>query len=487
MKCSKCGKDFDEGIFCPYCGKRNQLETTEESSKGYSIYWRISIITILLIMIIAVVIIIFANSGKVNKSAKFIDLLKNGETEEALSIYQSDIINDSVKLAETYAVVKADIEAITEDYYSEVISYEDAINKLGVYAGFYDTDIEEAVHQMDSLKVSKEAFYKAESEFTKGNYRESYELYMNVIQGDRNYEIAKAHKEDSYHSVKEDILATGATLFEQGKYSDAMSYLKNERSFLHEEDLKAVDEIINDCYKRIIDDAIKKLEEYKDNQDYIRGIQYIDSMPEGISDNEIQSMRNMFVEEYEVGVTNMVASYKERKEYTEAIQFVRKARTELPESTLISEMESELKDYLPISLSDVFCFKGPEYTANSPIFAAKDMYQNEYSEAFLYYVAGTNGYDEVWLVNSEYQHFSAWLTPFEWWSDSYDAKATAYFEIYTDDVKIQEISITRDSKPVKVEVDLTGVEKIKFYIRNSEYKYLPSEILLANPSVFKKY
>ncbi len=488
MICKKCGKEFSDGIFCPYCGKKNVIKAVSEKNGGKSSKWWIAIIPILVLGLVVVGLTMYMNQEKANRSAKFLNLLKSGNTEEANSLYQSGIVNDSEKLAETYTAVKADIDGITGDYYAGTISYDDAVNKLKVYTGFYDTDIEEAVRKMDRLRSSREAFDSAEAEYSKGNYKEAYDLYSDVISDDDNYETAIKHKEESYLAVKDNIMSKAAELKEQGKYSDAISFLRAEQSFLNAEDKKLTDAMIEECDKQITNAAIKKAQEYKDNQEYIQGIRYIDSLVDSIKTNaDIKALRSEFVKEYEKEVTDTVTVYKDNKEFTEAIQFVRKARTELPESALISGMESELKDYLPISLSEVFCFQGPEYTLNSPITNAKDMYQNEYSEAFLYFGKTIKGYDEVWLVNSEYQHFSAWLAPYEDWSDSSDARVTVLFDIYADDVKMQEIAISRDSKPVKVEVDLTGVEKIKFHIRDSNHSYLPGEVLLADPCVYKRY
>ncbi|MBR2044634.1 MAG: NPCBM/NEW2 domain-containing protein, partial [Agathobacter sp.] len=114
---------------------------------------------------------------------------------------------------------------------------------------------------------------------------------------------------------------------------------------------------------------------------------------------------------------------------------------------------------------------------------AKDSYQNEYSSAIKYFLFSySDGCYVEYLLNKEYERFSTIITPSERWTSGKMVKIS----IIGDDVVLYEVTITRETHPITVDLDVAGVEIMRIEFEK-EYYYSAEHILFVSPSVYKKF
>ena len=438
MYCKKCGKEIGEAAFCPYCGEKAEAEkgkgTAGKNGKGYIVILGIAAAAVLCVGAVSL-----TKAGK-SKSEKFAEYIDAGNYTEAQNYYDEVLAADSQEEEKVYQITCEKIDHAVEEYYAGRITYEEAYGTLEPYTGFYPTEVLEAENELNILRESNDNFEQAAQKYAQGDYQEAGELYRMVIEAAPNYEEAQEKAEDCTLKWKEAVLSEAQTCQEAGDYGECMQLL---------EGLAA-------------------------------------EMPE---DEQITGQIDAVTKVYEEEVTAQVNELITAKDYETGRALLSEAMMIFPENENLKALSEKVEGYFPVYLQDISLFDsnlpGTRNIESSP----KDMYQNQYTMGILYYDTsyqdGSDNFNtkerkETYLLNREYKHFTGMIASSEKWGKS---QYTAVFTIYGDGVPLFSTEIGKDSKPVAIDLDVTGIEKLDIAFFGGYEGYF----LLADPCLYRQW
>ena len=140
-------------------------------------------------------------------------------------------------------------------------------------------------------------------------------------------------------------------------------------------------------------------------------------------------------------------------------------------------------------MQDISLFDSNLPGTRNAVSSPKDMYQNQYTMGILYYDPsyqdGSDNFNtkerkETYLLNREYKHFTGAIASSEKWKKS---QYTAVITIYGDGVPLLSTEIGKDSKPVAIDLDVTGIEKLDIAFFGGHEGYF----LLADPCLYRQW
>ena len=206
----------------------------------------------------------------------------------------------------------------------------------------------------------------------------------------------------------------------------------------------------------------------------------IESIKNSYGENDkLDELKNNVLKKYEEYALECIQEYKKNHQITEGLLFIKAAQLYLPNSESLQKEFEELQKYTPTELADVYVFDGDASIKRKANY--KDSYQHEYE--YVLYASKWKGEKFIeYLFNKQYVHFSTILAPSEDWKD----EGKFVITIWGDGIKLYETSITRESYAKKIELDVTGIERLKIVFGKddvSQNKYF----LFADAYVYEKY
>ncbi len=497
MFCPNCGKEVNESKFCSGCGTPVVRETENVNVEKVVTKKKASKSTAksIIFVVIAIGAGLLCLLFRQDKSEKFLAMLKAGQYTEASAYYQSDLTGDEKELKKVYETVVTEINGLVESYYANNMSYDDAKNGLKTYSNFYSTETNSALQNIEKLKDSKDAFVQAEEDFASEEYRTAYDLYAQVIEEDSNYSTAQEKHEVCYEIIRDQIELSSGKTCSEGSFIKAANILEAEMDFFNEADKEFFGKKMEEYREIYLTSNMTIFEDYLSAGNYDECFQLLDTVAaeSGSSDTLTQATNNLHTA-YEGYITEQVNVYLESRDLDSAFQLVNQAMMQMPNNEKLNTVKENIIQYYPIKLQDIHVFEENLPGTRNTVSNVKDSYQNDYETGILYYDTSyqdaSDGFEykerqEVYLLNKEYEHFTATITPSEKWKREGlgEKYGTAVFTIYGDGVKLFSTSVWKTSKPVNIDIDVTGIEKLQigFYRGHEGY------FLLADPYLYKKY
>lgn len=495
MFCKNCGKEIQQAKFCPYCGekqvddvekvfevKQNEYPVENVQSNNNKSKEAKGLIFAFVGGGIALCVLIgmFWMLGK-SKSDTFLKLLEAGKVEEAREFYDKKMEGNASETSRAYEACIKEINNIVSKYYSNSVSYEDAMNKLEVYNEFYDEKVKEAKEKIDRMKDSHEAYQAAEEAYAEQNYQKAYELYQKVISDDNNYGNTQDKKEDCYNAIYKEMLDIATSKAEEGDKLGAADYLNEHLDILKTEDRKNIVEAIQTYKKQYVEHEWEKI---KDQGDFEQKYVVISSLEAEVGNIEI--LRNIQKEldsDYESYVINQVNAALNERNLEEAMQLIYAAEKHIPGNAAIQGLKISIKDYNPVSIVDMEPYAIGQFDLGCDKAVADNM-GNTYDTALTGYMDDDDNQYNIYDIGGKYGVLTGTVCISK---RSVGTKCTGYIKIYGDDILLwEDNNISAGTKPYNISVNVSGVTDLKIAMcGRGNMGWAGIKVILGNPTLQK--
>lgn len=466
MWCFQCGQEVsNEAKFCPKCGadlqktgnEKEKHKADEKKRKLGKVNHTIYIIGIAtVIVILSGVFFLFLQS---EKSDRFINMLKEGDITGANAYYQSELVGDEKELQKVYETVTAEIELLVDSYYADSLSYDDALNGLKVYSEFYATETNKAIHEIEILKKSREAFTSAEGKYATEEYYEAYRLFGEVIEEDSNFEAAQKGLEKCYVIIKDKVFANSNTAAEEGDFLSAIEILKQEISFLKEEDKQNADSRIAAYTQEYLDMQTAVFDAYLENSEYDECFELLETLKnEAISEDELTDLTQKLCKLYENYITEQYNAELEKRDLSACMQWIRRGEEKIPESEVFAGLETELQEYYPVSLYEMEPFAIGDSSLGLES-SKEDTLGIVRSNVIRGYMDADDNQFNIYYIDGKFNTLTGTVAVSK---GSIGSKKIGYIKIYGDDLLLwEDTNIDALTEPYEISVDISGVRQLK--------------------------
>lgn len=476
MFCKKCGKEIKAEKFCSFCGteqlqqnmksqktegevKWNETEikqehnsTTKESLR--KVLNRKILITIV-VLLMCVLILLWLQPSK---SEKFIDLLKRGEYELATTYYQEQLAGDEKEIQKVYEEVTSEISNIVDSYYSDSISFDDAVNSVDTYSNFYYTEVGNALQKIKALKSSKDVFAEAEEKYNAQEYREAYQLYSQLKGADNNFAVEEK-MEHCYAMIKDRILADAAVLVEEQGYMIAVESLDEKISFFNDEDKVEVNQKIEEYKNLFLETMLARYNERFVIEDYESCFSILQMVVGelGTTDKINEISENLHVA-YETYISEQVGGCLAVKDVNAGMQWIRQGQNFIPTSEVFADLELLVQEYIPVSLHEMEPFAIGDFdlwTSASREDTMGSMHENVIRGSM---DSSDNQYS-VYNLEGKYNVLTGTIAVDK---GSIGSKKIGFIKIYGDEVLLwEDTNIDALTEPYDISVNVSGVKHLK--------------------------
>lgn len=412
---------------------------------------------------------------------EYLELIEAGDKEEAREYYDDNILENEELKSSVETQVMERIEKAISDYRKDIITWDEVYKFAGQYSAAISSDKTVKLYEtLGEIRSSKEAFAKAEEYFNNNYYEEALAQYKKVDSEDLNYSIAQNKKEECLNAIYDGAKAKWETKIENREWMEAIKIIDSYMSIFEGDKAEIANRVRSECVNGFLTDVTNQVNGYIENKKFEESFELIESIKNSYGENDkLDELKNNVLKKYEEYALECIQEYKKNHQITEGLLFIKAAQLYLPNSESLQKEFEELQKYTPTELADVYVFDGNTTFKRKTNY--KDSYQNEY-EYVLYCSKGTGEKNVEYLLNKKYVHFSTILAPSEEWEE----EGKFVITIWGDGIKLYETSISRESYAKKIELDVTGIERLKIVLGKddvSAFKY----ILLAEAYVYEKY
>lgn len=262
MRCTNCGEEVKNGMkYCPKCGcevkygkgsvehgsgtifsdvpsSSNKVESkvnikpvndekdTKKKRKKGSKIKRFLCAVIAVILIISISGLVFYIKSP---SRQIVSKVKKGEYTTVKQLYNSGVKDKFVQEMLLQKLVKNDCNSIVDDFKTNKVNFDEAIEKLDAYASLGDKKIADYLSKkskvVDDLNTSMNSYAKAEKLYESGKYAEALEKYALVVKEDDNYKDAQEKLSKCVKKYREAILSKTENPSSQTDYETAIETL----------------------------------------------------------------------------------------------------------------------------------------------------------------------------------------------------------------------------------------------------------------------
>ena len=237
-----------------------------------------------------------------------------------------------------------------------------------------------------------------------------------------------------------------------------------------------------------VDDAIMKAKKYWDSKQYDEAIQLLEENLEcanNTQQNEIKNLIAQIDEEYRNETIFAIKHYMSSKDYETALEVSSKALSQQWFDDLeILALQNEIKKYIPEYLGyQMRVSQGIEKITSVPYY---DVNGNLYENAEIFWTTSVYSKEteilyDVYSLEGKYKHLSAVVAPASRMEDICDETDDTIFYIVGDGIELFSTYINKDTNPVFIEIDVTGVSELKVGIRGGNLV----QILFADRYLYK--
>lgn len=506
MFCKYCGAQMDDhAAVCPACGKRverqaqgfqqgqtggqpskpkKEKKPKKKMSKGKKALVGLCAAGVIIIGLGAAGTVFYFTSPARKIAVRFQD----GEYTEISSIYNGEIKGNFIQETLLDKLMTSEVADVIAEFKSGSMDYAQAQEKLTTAQGLnisgLKKDIEDSLEMLDSLNSSITAYEKAEQYYAAGQYSQAIEEYSNVIEEDDNYEDAQSKIEECVDTYKKDILAKTEGPEEYEEYENALSLVQVALDVLPDDkELKERESELQKNYaQKLKSEALTNGTQYISDGKYDEIFELLDQALEANpNDSELTNLYNTAVTSFEDYAAATVDGYVQNEQFGEAYTFLNKAEDILPDSEKITELRSQVRDAVPVKLSEMKISDSDRFEAADELSVKEDVIGNVYSPGNLYISTSYHGksYATCYL-NSGYTKLKGVIAV----ADNCD-QVIGEFTIYGDNGQILYTSgdMSRTTAPIAIDINVEGVKWITIAAETEEFSNF---VVLVSDFVFYK-
>ncbi|MDO5702096.1 MAG: hypothetical protein Q4G47_01905 [Lachnospiraceae bacterium] len=273
----------------------------------------------------------------------------DGKTEEARELYESGVKNSAFQSTVLRFLAPASAKAVYDAYEAGKLDHEDAAGRLDTLA-YLETplgDAQKLREKVESSFRSDDALSKGRMCAEAGDYREAMLVYCTVQENDAAYGEASALADEMGKKYKAEVIAsTGSPETEEGfrsaskAISDALDVMPGDG------ELRAALKVLRNSFASYVKaSVIPRIRALTADGHYSEAIQLIDrALVYCDGDMDLKSLRVEAVTLYEEFVSSQTAVYLDNYDSEGAKALIARVREDLPESSVISELEKSISD-----------------------------------------------------------------------------------------------------------------------------------------------
>lgn len=321
-------------------------------------------------------------------------------------------------------------------------------------------DYEEFAEKLAELEVSKEYYEKGIEYFEKEDYSDAVYYLGYVVKEDKNYKDAQAKIAEAEEAQIEEDLGEVDEYLSENEYESAINLL-NSYKYEYEENEK-----FQELYQKVNDEVVKyseaEIQKYFESGEYTEASRFIRNYADYyFSDNEeMVALKTNLADSYADFVIKKAEEQFGSKNYAESAVTIQEAIEVLGEDNeKLNTANEKYSAYLPVYINDMD-YNNIEGSLYVNYFGSThDYFDNEYKT---YYYIDSYSAKECWAeydINGAYNKLMGTVSVVDTYST---LDGTKYFEVYGDDKLLYTSpEMTTSSKPTEMDIDVTGVNKIK--------------------------
>lgn len=345
--------------------------------------------------------------------------------------------------------------------------------------------LDETIITVEKLEASKKGYKNGLTAYNAGKWLEAIGLFSYVLPEDENYEDASAKLQECMEKVNAEIEEKLAA----NKYEDAIKLIANVLRYFPDDDTyTAMQEDAERSWAEYTvaqerDAAIEEAKSEYNNGNYAEAFGMLEDYKEAHgSDDVLSSAYDALKESYITMVLQKASDAMAAKEYLRALYVLYDASKIMPDERFTAKY-SELNAVKPTYLCELTCSDSEKFYRAEYGKTYTDVVGNTYDYNYgnLFYVEHNWGDGKgTYSLNYNYAKLKFTLAV----DDRSDSRE-AVFKVVGDGKVLYSIDISRRFNPVVVEIDVSNVNWIEFYVGEGSDYFSPIYALIADAQLTK--
>ncbi len=332
-------------------------------------------------------------------------------------------------------------------------------------AGTYTAMLDE----MTQLQSSREAYTAGCIYLDHKNYGEALKNFRLVIESDENYSDAQQKLTQCTDAYRSEILMSVMLPTTRAEYDQAVAALQKALELLPGDEallqrLQSVEDTYDEIEKQ---EALRTARMYADSLNFRAALDVLNRAREGREDDlELQAAVNSVKSAYSAYAKKLVANCLASRDYNTAYTYLVEACALMPEDAALQALLADIEVSAPTGLHKLAPGASNRFQPVSTGHAS-DAFGNSYNGPNLFRLTAKSGdWDDADLGYVKYDltqsgSFSRLFGTVVMASDS--SAGNCAIRVYGDGRLLYTTPmLTRDSAPVRLDVDLTGVKELEF-------------------------
>lgn len=240
-----------------------------------------------------------------------------------------------------------------------------------------------------------------------------------------------------------------------------------------------------------VENAITEAENLSDNKQYEDAINLLEEtmeMADVTQQEEIRILIERINNEYRDETILLIKEYIEMEEYDLALEVSEKAVQQLWENDMeLYGLYEEVLKYIPKFFGNLKCVSEGIEKKRTP-YSYYDTSGNQYETAHRFWTTSVYSKEteilyDVYSLNGQYAHLSAIVAPSSRMTDICDETDDTIIYVFGDGKELFSTYVNKNSSPVAIELDITGVSELKIGMRGGNLV----QILFADAYIYEKY
>lgn len=377
--CKNCNHENEDGKkFCIKCGTPFDIEKTKEETQNEKKEWKkVMILAGVLLGSIGLGVLVFCS----NNSQRLKKVLANEKWTDVRIIYEE--MKEDGEQFKAEKLLEETAEDYQQQYESEELSYDDAVDKINEIKSIYGTaetvqNIERILSYIEELYQSRTAFQLAEKYWAEQDYANAISQYELVKEIDSNHQTAAERITEGKVLYKTAVIAEIEAKAQEENY-DEVSRLVAEANVILGED----EEITALAEKYELACVEKELLAYEEALDYEGAIKYLKKYDQLVLGNSgLQTKLDGYKEKYREQLLAQAKAAYEESGYEAAITELQKGLHVISADNEIKEKIGQYTECAPVELQTLQVLSTDSSGSLNNGFKSEtitDLYGNEYS------------------------------------------------------------------------------------------------------------
>ncbi len=258
MLCPKCGSQLEENAVECHCCKEQISPTLQVKKKNAMVGVMIAAGW----LIVAVAFILILNSPV----SSFQAALASGDSEHASQIYDERIQDNREYVKQSENALVTEVNAISEAYYNEEMTSEEAIYKLNSLSEYpiVAPKTDTVTSYIEEVETSRDYYRDGVEQISQKDYIDAYMSLIRVTQVDpAYYDQAQALMTEEADQFKEDVLTKVDDYVDENNYKKAIASLETALELFPNDEVftNKLNEVSEEQYANDHDNLQKKADE----------------------------------------------------------------------------------------------------------------------------------------------------------------------------------------------------------------------------------